>query len=65
MNQETLHLFECKERHRIYRKSKENAAGCSRCGGDLHFIVSLPRNPGETEVQHHVRTIGFVKPKVN
>jgi hypothetical protein len=65
MNQETLHLFECKGRHRIYRKSKENAAGCSRCGGDLHFIVSLPRNPGETEVQHHVRILAWKPKRVN
>jgi len=61
-----LYLFECKAGHRIYRRDQLNKAGCSRCdGSQLHFLTSIPREDGETEIMHQIRTLAWKKPRVN
>mgnify|MGYP001618059435 CR=1 FL=1 len=61
----TLYVFGCKGTHRIYRRSKENAAPCSRCGGDLKLIATVHRAIGESEQQHQYRALSTVPEKVN
>ena len=60
-----LFLFEDKTGHRIYRKSRNNHAPCSRCGSPFSLIAEVPRNEGETDVQHNIRTLAWKKPRVN
>lgn len=64
---EPLYLFECcgAGKHRIYRKDSNNRSGCSRCGNSFKLIAKLPRNEGETEVQHHIRTLAYKPKRVN
>ena len=64
---ERMFVFECRGKHRIVRKSEDNAAPCSRCDGASRFelVGSVDRQDGETETAQRVRALMLRKVRVN
>lgn len=62
---ETLYLFQCSGKHRIYRSEPTENVECSRCGEPYVKIADVPRIDGETEQAHHVRALTTKVERVN
>lgn len=56
MDKEVLHVYYCREGHRLYRKTQGDT-DCARCGATMDLLATVPRKDGESESQWKVRAI--------
>ena len=46
-----LHVYACKNGHKVYRKTAGNMSGCSRCVSAMKLVTVVHRHEGESD-QH-------------